>query len=125
LGSASEYIALLSSYFPEDRPNSVGLEGYLNARVLVEGLNRAGRDLTREGFIEAIESLSDFPLLPYTTLSFGRDDHKGLDQVNFIRLVDGSFVLMKDWRVIKDQSGRTPQEKSLISHENEDAKATQ
>ena len=65
-------------------------------------LERAGRDLTRERFIEAIESIRDFPLLPYTTLSFGPNDHQGLDQVYFTRLVDGSFVLMKDWTVIKD-----------------------
>jgi ABC-type branched-subunit amino acid transport system substrate-binding protein len=102
LGSASEYNNLLKRYFPEDKPNFVGLEGYINARVLVEGLERAGRDLTRERFIEAIESIRDFPLLPYTTLSFGPNDHQGLDQVYFTRLVDGSFVLMKDWTIIKD-----------------------
>lgn len=118
LGSASEYITLLHRYFPEDKPNFVGLEGYINARVLVEGLDRAGRDLTREGFIEAIESIRDFPLLPYTTLSFGPNDHKGLDQVYFTRLVNGSFILMKDWTVIKDQIERTPQEKGAISNEN-------
>ena len=109
LGSASEYISLLKQYFPDDKPNFVGLEGYLNARVLVEGLNRAGRDLTREGFIQAIESIHDFPLLPYTSLSFGADDHQGLEQVYFTRLVEGRFVLMKDWTVIKDQvTGRVP-----------------
>ncbi len=118
LGSASEYITLLHRYFPEDKPNFVGLEGYINARVLVEGLDRAGRDLTREGFIEAIESIRDFPLLPYTTLSFGPNDHKGLDQVYFTRLVNGSFVLMKDWTVIRDQLERTPQGKSATSNEN-------
>lgn len=103
LGSASEYITLLKRYFPEDKPNFVGFEGYINARVLVEGLQRAGRDLTRERFIESIESIQDFPLLPDTTLSFGPDDHQGLDQVYFTRLVNGSFVLMKDWTSIKDQ----------------------
>jgi branched-chain amino acid transport system substrate-binding protein len=118
LGSASEYLALLNRYFPEDRPNSVGLEGYVNARVLVEGLYRAGRDLTREGFIAAIESIRDFPMLPNTTLSFAPDDHKGLDQVYFTRLVNGSFILMKDWTVIKDYLEWIPQEKSLRSDEN-------
>jgi branched-chain amino acid transport system substrate-binding protein len=125
LGSASEYLTLFSRYFPEDKPNFLGLEGYINARVLVEGLDRAGRNLTREGFIEAIESISDFPLLPNTTLSFGPHDHKGLDQVYFTRLVNGSFILMKDWIDIKDHFEQTPHEKSLISDENEDAKATQ
>lgn len=109
LGSASEYISLLKHYYPEDKPNFVGLEGYLNARVLVEGLERAGRDLTREGFIRALESIHDFPLLPYASLSFGVDDHQGLDQVYFTRLVKDRFVLMKDWTLIKDQvEGKVP-----------------
>lgn len=102
LGSASEYPDLLKRSFPDDKPNFVGLEGYLNARVLVEGLRRAGRDLTREGFIEGIESIQDVPLLPHTTLSFGNKDHQGLDQVYFTILRNGAFVLMKDWTVIKE-----------------------
>ncbi len=102
LGTASEYVDLLKRYFPEDKPNFVGLEGYLNARVLVEGLRRAGRDLTREGFIAAIESIQDVPLLPDTTLSFGGKDHQGLDKVYFTILRDGSFVLMNDWNVLRE-----------------------
>lgn len=102
LGSASEYPELLKRYFPDDKPNFVGLEGYLNARVLVEGLRRAGRDLTREGFIEAIESIRDVPLLPHTTLSFGNNDHQGLDQVYFTILRNGGFILLKDWAQIKE-----------------------
>jgi branched-chain amino acid transport system substrate-binding protein len=105
-GSALEYNSLLKRYFPEDKPSFVGFEGYINARVLVEGLKRAGRDLTRKGFIEAIESIQDFPILPDTTLSFGPKDHQGLDQVYFTRLVNGSFVLFKDWTAIRNSSGR-------------------
>ncbi|MEM5788179.1 MAG: ABC transporter substrate-binding protein, partial [Syntrophobacteraceae bacterium] len=102
LGSASEYATLLKRYFPADKPNFVGLEGYINARVLVEGLQRAGRDLTRDGFIDAIESMRDFPLLPYNTLSFGPKDHQGLDQVYFTILKEGSFLLLNDWAVVRD-----------------------
>lgn len=124
LGTASEYVDLLKRYFPEDKPNFVGLEGYLNARVLVEGLRRAGRDLTREGFIEAIESIRDVPLLPYTTLSFGVKDHQGLDQVYFTILRDSAFVLMSDWTVLKEsiidrsrqaEEGPVPDEDSRIT----------
>ncbi len=113
LGSASEYLSLLKRYFPDDKPNFVGLEGYVNARVLVEGLQRAGRDLTRESFIEAIESIRDFPLLPYNTLSFSPTDHQGLDQVYFTVLRDGSFELMKDWTVIKESVQKGPSGKEM------------
>jgi ABC-type branched-subunit amino acid transport system substrate-binding protein len=43
MGGAQEYVQLLAKYFPDDKPNFVGLEGYFNARVLVEGLRQIGR----------------------------------------------------------------------------------
>jgi hypothetical protein len=97
LGSAEEYVHLLAKYFPDDKPNSVGLEGYINARILVEGLKLAGRELTREGFINAIESIRDYTLGPGTVVSFGPDNHQGMERVYFTRLTGGHFVLISDW----------------------------
>ena len=97
LGSAEEYVHLLAKYFPDDKPNSVGLEGYINARILVEGLKLAGRELTRESFISAIESIRDYTLGPGTVVSFGPDNHQGMERVYFTRLVGGHFVLISDW----------------------------
>ena len=97
LGSTEEYVRLLAKYFPDDTPNSVGLEGYINARILVEGLKLAGRDLTREGFINAIESIRDYALGPGTVVSFGPDNHQGMEQVYFTRLTHGRFTLVRSW----------------------------
>jgi len=36
------------------------LEGYIAAKVMVEGLRRAGRNLTREGFVRTMEGIQDF-----------------------------------------------------------------
>ena len=94
LWGAREYIELLKTYYPEDRPNFVGMEGYINARVLHEGLRRAGRDLHRKGFIEAIESIRDYDLGMDNPLSFSPYDHQGLERVYFTRLENGRFVLM-------------------------------
>ena len=77
------YIILLKRYYPKDPPNFVGFEGFINARVLVEGLRRAGPDLTREGFIDAIESIRDLSLGPDVTIAFSPSDHQGLDRVLF------------------------------------------
>lgn len=41
------------------------MDGFVSAKVLVEGLRRAGRNLDREGFVRALESLSDFDLGGY------------------------------------------------------------
>lgn len=101
LGGAVEYIQLLKQYYPEDTPNFVGLESYVNAKVLVEGLKSAGRDLTRENFIDAIESIRDFSLGPDITISFSPTDHQGMDRVYFTQLKNGRFTLIDDWTAIK------------------------
>jgi ABC-type branched-subunit amino acid transport system substrate-binding protein len=89
-----EYIQLLRQYFPDDQPNFVGLEGYINARVLVEGLRRAGRELDRRKFIRAIESIRQLDLGIDNLLSFSPRDHQGLEKVYFTHLEDGKFI----WR---------------------------
>lgn len=98
LPGAIEYAGLLKKYYPKDVSNFVGLEGYINARVLVEGLRRAGRNLNRELFIDAIESIWNYDLGIANTLSFSPTDHQGLERVYFTRLQKGRFVLITDWR---------------------------
>ena len=94
LWGAREYVALLMQYYPSDQPNFVSLEGYINAKVLVEGLQRAGRGLNRERFINAIESIQKLDLGIANLLSFSPQDHQGLERVYFTHLQDGKFV----WR---------------------------
>jgi len=84
----------------------VGLEGYINAKVLVEGLRRAGRNLDRERFINAIESIRDYSLGIANTLSFSPNDHQGFDRVYFTRFKEGKFVLIADWKEVKESLAR-------------------
>ena len=52
------------------------LEGYLTARVLVEGLRRAGRNLTRDALISGLESMRDVNLGGFT-INYSSKDHQG------------------------------------------------
>ncbi|WP_290920979.1 ABC transporter substrate-binding protein [Halodesulfovibrio sp.] len=96
MGIAEDYVRHLREYYPEDVPNAVGLEGYLNARILVEGLRRAGRNLTRESFMDALESMDVFPLGGDASIAFTSKDHQGLDMVYYTVLDDGEFKLIDD-----------------------------
>ncbi len=107
-GIAAEYVRLLAQYYPDDKPNSVGLEGFINARILVEGLKLAGRDLTREGFISALESIRDFTLGPGTVVSFGPENHQGMERVYFTRFMDGRFRVLSDWSEVMQAMRHTP-----------------
>lgn len=103
--SALDYVRLLARYYPGETPSFVGMEGYLNARILVEGLLRAGRELTREGFIRAIESVTDYPLGSGLDISFGPSDHQGLDSIYFTRLRGGRIEPLDDWKGLLPGAG--------------------
>lgn len=51
------------------------LEGYLTARVLVEGLRRAGKNLSRDGLITGLESMRDVNLGGFT-INYSAKDHQ-------------------------------------------------
>ena len=76
----------------------VSLEGFLNAKVIVEGLRRAGPRLTRHGFRQGLESLRDFDLGIGAPLSFGANRHQGLDSVYFTHVENGRWVPITDWK---------------------------
>lgn len=97
LSGVVEYSRLSNKYFPEEKTNLVGLEGFINARVLVEGLRRCGRELTRERFLDAIESIQSFSVGIASPVSFAKDRHQGLERVYFTRLQNGVFNLVMDW----------------------------
>lgn len=52
------------------------MEGFLAAKVLTEGLKRAGKGLTRESLVSALESLKDYNMGGFG-VSYGPKDHEG------------------------------------------------
>jgi len=93
------YRRTLTKYFPSAQPNFVSLEGFVDAMVLVEGLKRAGKDLTREGLIRGIESIHehDLGLGPQLKLNYSSKEHKGLDHVLPTVVRGGRAVPFTDW----------------------------
>jgi ABC-type branched-subunit amino acid transport system substrate-binding protein len=62
------------------------VQGAANVLILVEGLKRAGKDLTREKFLAAMATIKDYHeegLVPGIT--FGPDRHHGLNAVRLMR----------------------------------------
>jgi branched-chain amino acid transport system substrate-binding protein len=74
-----------------------GLEGFINAKVIVEGLRRAGPNPTRASFRQALESLKNFDLGIAAPLTFALERHQGLDSVYFTRVDNGRWVPVTDW----------------------------
>jgi len=56
--------------------NFGAMEGFLTAKVMVEGLRRAGKNLTREGFVDAMEKMNDVDLGGFF-VSYSPKSHTG------------------------------------------------
>jgi len=71
----------------------------VDAMVFVEGLKRVGKDLTREKFISAIESIHEMNagLGPKLILNYSASDHKGFNNVYPTIVKSGQPVLMTEW----------------------------
>jgi ABC-type branched-subunit amino acid transport system substrate-binding protein len=98
------YRDALSKYFPKSQPSFISLEGFLDAMVFVEGLKRAGHDLTREKFIEGIESMhsTDLGLGPRLKVNYSASNHKGLDEV-YATVVRGGKPTPLNWSEVKHE----------------------
>jgi branched-chain amino acid transport system substrate-binding protein len=96
------YRKCLAKYSPGEPPTFVSLEGFVDAMVMVEGLKRAGKDVTREKFISAIESIHEMNvgLGPRLILRYSATDHKGFNSVYPTVVKNGQPVLLTDWSAL-------------------------
>ena len=76
----------------------VSLEGFLDAKLMVEILGRLGDNPSRRGLERAVFSIKDFDLGIGEQVSFGPDRRQGLQRVYYTVVEDGRFVTLHDWR---------------------------
>ena len=76
-----DYKDALKKYFPGETPTYVGLEGYITASLLIEGLKRTGPQLDTEKLVDALDSIHDLDLGLGVPLGFSRVDHQASHQV--------------------------------------------
>jgi branched-chain amino acid transport system substrate-binding protein len=109
LPAIREYRALMTKHEPKlaeglhdakyapARFSFISLEGFVNAKVIVEALHRAGPNPTRFALREALESLRGFDLGIGAPLTFTPERHQGLDSVYFTRVDGTRWVAIQDW----------------------------
>lgn len=86
--------------------NGRSLEGFIEAKILVEALRRAGRDLTRAKLRAAIESIRDWDVGLRAPVTYGPNDNQGLDRVFLLGLRAGKWEPVEDAKsFLKSTSG--------------------
>jgi serine/threonine protein kinase len=76
-----KYRELLQKYHPNEKANFGSLEGYISAAIFTEGLRRAGKSLTTETLVDALESIRNFDVGLGTPLHFGPSEHQASHRV--------------------------------------------
>jgi len=84
------YREALAAYAPGEKPDFVSLEGYVDGLLLLEALKRAGRDVTTERLVDALESIHGLDLGLGVQLGFGLSEHQASHKV---------------WGTVLDQAG--------------------
>ena len=90
------YRERMQKYFPKNEPNRYSLSGYFAAMLFAEGAKRAGKNLTRDSLIAALEGIRGFEsgLLPPVTIGA---DHETQKHGFWVRVERGKFKQLTDW----------------------------
>lgn len=85
-----KYVALYNQ-----EPGLAAMEGYRAADLTVEALQRAGRDLTTEGLVKALESITDYTDIFGYKVSFGPNKHSGATESVLSQVQNGRWVKLQ------------------------------
>ena len=92
------YRTALARLYPGRQVDRYTLYGYTFGRLVVAGMERAGRGLTRERFIEAMESIVNWDaggVLP--NVSFSAANHHAQRAGFICEMQGGRLVAVTDW----------------------------
>ena len=96
LRGVKAYRDAMQKYFPRNEPNRYSLSGYFAAMLFTEGARRAGRTLTRDALVTALESIKGWEsaILPPVTIGA---DHETQRQGFWVKVEKGRFKPLTDW----------------------------
>lgn len=87
-----KYREELKKFSPHARPGYLSVEAWIDSQIWIEAAKRAGKNLTRESFIDALESIKDWDIGIGVPITFGLSEHQGSHKV---------------WGTVMDGKGRT------------------
>lgn len=99
LPAVEAYRQALEEHANGSEPDFVSLEGYLAAKLFVEGVKAAGDSPDREAIVDGLLGLGEVDIGLEEPLHLGRDDHQASDSVWPTIIADGQFELV-EWSTL-------------------------
>jgi ABC-type branched-subunit amino acid transport system substrate-binding protein len=99
-----EYRKIVDQYGKDKdkTPNRYSLFGYFYAKLFVEGLNRAGKNFTRESYIAALEGIKDWENGMIPPVSFSATDHLAQNSGFMVEVQQSVFRPISGWLTLKE-----------------------
>jgi branched-chain amino acid transport system substrate-binding protein len=86
------YLQNMKKYAPNAEISNITLYGYIMSELTVEGLKRAGKDLTRDSLVNALEGVRNFECsVCLAPISFSPTDHRPFEIEVYTKVVNGQW----------------------------------
>ncbi|AFG34762.1 amino acid/amide ABC transporter substrate-binding protein, HAAT family [Fervidobacterium pennivorans DSM 9078] len=89
-------ISIYQQTYPKEIMSSYAVAGFIAAEVFTEGLIRAGKNLTREGLVKALESFKNWNGILAKDITWGPNLRRGKSSMYFMVVKNGQFVPLTD-----------------------------
>ncbi|PYM19085.1 MAG: hypothetical protein DMD81_04350 [Candidatus Rokuibacteriota bacterium] len=97
------YRADMKKYFPHLALDTTNLYGYQKAALFVEGMQRAGKNLTRDSLLKAIESIKDWDPGWGLKYSYGGDNRRVMSRAaRLVSVKDGKWTKASEWMELQE-----------------------
>ncbi|MFC1825413.1 ABC transporter substrate-binding protein [Thermodesulfobacteriota bacterium] len=98
------YKEVCKKYLPGNKkhPSQPGLLGFIELQLALEALKLAGRNLTRESFVDTLENrFKNVDLQSIAPVTYAPDKHWGLNHTFLTRVQGQKFIKVTGWRAPK------------------------
>lgn len=89
-------VSIYQETYAKEIPSSYAVAGFIAAEVFTEGLVRAGKNLTREGLVKALESFNNWNGILSKDITWGPNLRRGKSSLYFLAIKGNQFVPLTD-----------------------------
>ena len=92
--TVGQYAESYKQYYPKEKLNYVALEGFINAKILLEVLERCGRYPTRKKFVEIIENMGNYDSGIGLSVKMSPQNHSFFEDIFLSKMTKDRFEVI-------------------------------